>query len=253
MRTSRSFSSWSPWQRILKRPMTRLVDFFRSRWMAVDKNQTLRRQYLLFSRMVAVVAFVLNQRDSFASWLLCRSYCVPVRKACLSTHRYWIPVRSLPSHFKNLTFSDSGVMFYSFATSSTTSVLHGLALIYCAVCLLFAGLFCLLVSLFYINFDWNLDEPTPSLPDETQKVDEVKLSPILELPEDSISLCQHIGCRAASIYPPVKPYHKLYHPQDFRLQRTYLWTARLCAFSCCMDSAAFLRGMRKGWSLFLPW
>ena len=107
MRTSRSFSSWSPWQRILKRPMTRLVDFFRSRWMAVDKNQTLRRQYLLFSRMVAVVAFVLNQRDSFASWLLCRSYCVPVRKACFSTHqfvlgRFWIS--SITCYYKTKTF-----------------------------------------------------------------------------------------------------------------------------------------------------
>ena len=82
-----------------------------------------------------------------------------------------------------------------------------------------------MLSIFFINMDESGDarlEEVRILPLDAINVNVSKQTPLLDLRDDSVSLCRSYGCRTFEIYPPVQPYHRPYHPQEFRLQRTYL-------------------------------
>ena len=136
------------------------------------------------------------------------------------------------------------MLFYSFATSSTLSVVRGIVMIYCGIGLLFLGIGCLMFSLFYINYDWNEDrkhagkrkvslaEKRKASLAEKRKASQTKecpffksdirMQPLLDLEQVRGTYDYSRGLRSLAIYPPVKPFHKPYHPQDFRLQKLYM-------------------------------
>ena len=122
------------------------------------------------------------------------------------------------------------MLFYGFATSSALSVVRGIVMIYCGIGLLFLGLFCLMFSLFYINYDWNADRKHARAhahakgrkASQTKECPFSMVQPLLDLSHVRGTYDYSRGLRSLAIYPPVKPFQKPYHPQDFRLQKLYM-------------------------------
>jgi len=143
-------------------------------------------------------------------------------------------------------FLCAGVLFYSFSTSSCTMpFLRGVVLIYSGIGLLGVGLICLMISLFFIRDEsWtddgekvvkgstkrrltqNTKVKNSDKKDNKDKIG-IKFKHDVEIP--LYFELQDYGGRGDAnlyspldVYPPIMSFHRLYHPQEFRLQSTLI-------------------------------